>query len=159
MPKIIFSLIRSIISYEGHCVKSVQIWSFFWSIFSCINSEYRKIRARKNSVSGHFSRSGINFEWLDGPIRSYTNHSWTNTHTRIFSFLYWPSIYFSRKIRLPIRKFVHHCIQTVITKSYVFLILIWKSILFTSIWTFNLKIRKSHSKSCKKSYNRFRLGE
>ena len=33
-----------------HCVKSVQIRSFFWS-------EYRKIRSRKNSVFAHFSRS------------------------------------------------------------------------------------------------------
>ena len=28
------------------CVKSVQIQSYFWSIFSCIQSEYRKIRTR-----------------------------------------------------------------------------------------------------------------
>ena len=45
-----------------HCVKSVQIRSFFWSVFSCIRTEYgeilcRKIRSRKNSVFGHFSRS------------------------------------------------------------------------------------------------------
>ena len=40
-----------------HCVKSVQIRSFFWSVFSCIRTEYRKIRTRKNSVLGHFSRS------------------------------------------------------------------------------------------------------
>ena len=48
-----------------HCVKSVQIQSFFWSVFSCIwweygdllQSEYRKIRTRKNSVFGHFPRS------------------------------------------------------------------------------------------------------
>ena len=33
-----------------HCVKSDQIRSFFWS-------EYMKIRTRKNSVFGHFSRS------------------------------------------------------------------------------------------------------
>ena len=33
-----------------HCVKSVQIRSYFWSIFSCI-------RTRNNSVFGHFSRS------------------------------------------------------------------------------------------------------
>ena len=39
---------------KSHCVKSVQIWSFFWSIFSCIWTEYRKI---KNSVFGDFSRS------------------------------------------------------------------------------------------------------
>ena len=36
--------------YKLHCVKSVQIQSFFWS-------EYRKIRNRKNFVFGHFSRS------------------------------------------------------------------------------------------------------
>ena len=23
-----------------HCVKSVQIWSYFWSVFSCIRTEY-----------------------------------------------------------------------------------------------------------------------
>ena len=53
-----------------HCVKSVQIQIFFWSAFSCIRteygdffvnlriqSEYRKIRTRKKSVCGHFSRS------------------------------------------------------------------------------------------------------
>ena len=28
----------------AHCVKSVQIRSFFWSAFSCIQSEYRKIK-------------------------------------------------------------------------------------------------------------------
>ena len=28
--------------------------SFFWSVFSCIRTEYRKIRSRKNSVLGHF---------------------------------------------------------------------------------------------------------
>ena len=53
-----------------HCVKSIQIWSFFWSIFSRIRTEYgeirsispysvriREIRTSKNSVFGHFSRS------------------------------------------------------------------------------------------------------
>ena len=34
----------------NHCVKSVQIPSFFWSAFSCI-------RTRKNSVFGDFSSS------------------------------------------------------------------------------------------------------
>ena len=38
-----------------HCVKSVQIRSYLWSAFSCIQSEYRKIRTRNNSVFGHFS--------------------------------------------------------------------------------------------------------
>ena len=35
----------------------VQIRSFFWSVFSCIQSEYKKIRTRKTSIFGHFSRS------------------------------------------------------------------------------------------------------
>ena len=37
-----------------HCVKSVQIRSFFWSVFSCIRTEYRKIQTRKNPVFAHF---------------------------------------------------------------------------------------------------------
>ena len=40
-----------------HCVKNVQIRSSFWSLFSCIQSEYRKRRTRNNSVFGHFSSS------------------------------------------------------------------------------------------------------
>ena len=39
-----------------HCVKSVQIRSYFWSVFSCIRTEYSKIRTRNNSVFGQFSR-------------------------------------------------------------------------------------------------------
>ena len=42
---------------HSHCVKSVQIQSFFRSVFSCIRTEYKKIRTRKNSVLGHFLRS------------------------------------------------------------------------------------------------------
>ena len=41
---------------DYHCVKSVQMRSFFWSAFSCIWTEYRKIRTIKNSVFGHFSQ-------------------------------------------------------------------------------------------------------
>ena len=40
-----------------HSVKSIQMQSFFWSAFSWIQSEYRKIWNRKNSIFGHFSRS------------------------------------------------------------------------------------------------------
>ena len=43
--------------HTSHCVKSVLIRSYFWSVFSCIQSEYRKIRTRNNSIFGHFSRS------------------------------------------------------------------------------------------------------
>ena len=28
-----------------HCVKSVQIRSFFWSVFSCIRAEYGDLRS------------------------------------------------------------------------------------------------------------------
>ena len=35
-----------ILSYQ-HCVKRVQIRNFFWSVFFCIRTEYRKIRTRK----------------------------------------------------------------------------------------------------------------
>ena len=53
----------------SHCMKSVQIRSYLWSVFSCIwteygellrksriQSEYKKIRTRMNFVFGHFSR-------------------------------------------------------------------------------------------------------
>ena len=40
----------------NHCEKSVQIRSYFWSVVSCIRTEYRKIRNRNKSVFGHFSR-------------------------------------------------------------------------------------------------------
>ena len=42
---------------ENQYVKIVQILRFFWSVFPCIQSEYRKIRTIKNSIFGHFSRS------------------------------------------------------------------------------------------------------
>ena len=55
---------------ESSTARSAQMRSFFWSVFSCIWTEYRdlwnkcpysiryrKIRARKKSVFGHFSHS------------------------------------------------------------------------------------------------------
>ena len=42
-----------------HCVKNVQIQSFFWSVFS-------RTRTRKNSVFGHFSHSmycSVHLKW------------------------------------------------------------------------------------------------
>ena len=51
---------------KKHCVKTKNIRSFFWSVFSSIwteyvnlriKSEYREIRTIKNPVFGHFSRS------------------------------------------------------------------------------------------------------
>ena len=58
-----------------HCVKSIQIQSFFWSVFSRIRPEcgeifcispysvrMRKNTDQKNSVFGHVSCSDVNFE-------------------------------------------------------------------------------------------------
>ena len=63
-------LLNLLIPWSLHCVKSVQIRSYFWSLFSCIwteygyllrksaiKSEYRKIRIRNNSLFGQFSCS------------------------------------------------------------------------------------------------------
>ena len=57
-----------------HRVKSIQIRSFFWSVISCIQteygdllhkflnqSEYRKIWIRKDSVFGHFAQCYFQF--------------------------------------------------------------------------------------------------
>ena len=45
-----------------HCVKIVQIRSYFWSVSSCIRTQYRKIRTRNNSVLGQFSRRQMFFK-------------------------------------------------------------------------------------------------
>ena len=52
-------LIMPLVVTLKHSVKSVQIRSFFWAVFSCIRTEYRKIQTTKNSIFGHFSRSEI----------------------------------------------------------------------------------------------------
>ena len=62
----------------NHCVKSVQIRSYFWSIFSCIRIEYRKIRTRNNSVFGHFSRSEYH-NWIN-PFQCKVAFNTETTH-------------------------------------------------------------------------------
>ena len=42
---------------QYHSVKSVHIPGYFWSVCSCIRTEYRKRRTRHNSVFAYFSRS------------------------------------------------------------------------------------------------------
>ena len=51
-----------------HCVKSVLIRSSFWSVFSRIQSECRKIRTRKNYVFEHCSRSDLVFHYYGHTI-------------------------------------------------------------------------------------------
>ena len=54
---------------EMHCVKSVRIRSYFWSVFCCIQSELRKTWIRNNSVFGHFLRSDDIFEEREVVVR------------------------------------------------------------------------------------------
>ena len=63
-------------SYGCHRVKSVRTRIYFWSVFSCIRTENRKIQTRNNSVFGHFSRSE-SFFWLvyfNDPIGNIVNN-------------------------------------------------------------------------------------
>ena len=46
---------------KQHWRKNVQIQSYFWSVFSCIWTGYRKIRTRKNSVFSHFPRNNKHY--------------------------------------------------------------------------------------------------
>ena len=48
-----------------HCVKNAQMQSYFWPVFSCIQSEYSEIRTRNNSIFRHFSRS----VWKESKIK------------------------------------------------------------------------------------------
>ena len=58
--------VRAFFLLKLHCGKSVQIRIFFWSVFFCIQSEYRKIQTGKNSIFRHFSHSvsGLSFATL-----------------------------------------------------------------------------------------------
>ena len=53
----------SLVMKSDHCVKNVQIRNFIWSVFSRIQSKYGKIRTKKYSAFGHFSRIGHLCEW------------------------------------------------------------------------------------------------
>ena len=74
-----------------NCVKSVQIQSFFWSVFSRIQAKYGKIRTRKNSIFGHFlcsdikllSRLRLNFSHLtehEFALHESTSHYLLHCH-------------------------------------------------------------------------------
>ena len=66
---------------DVHCVIKCPKTEFFWSVVSCIRTEYRKIQTRNNSVFGHFSCSGVyslQNQWEDsskqGNYRSRSSH-------------------------------------------------------------------------------------
>ena len=89
------------ISLDIHCVKSVQIWSFY-GVNLCIQSEYRKIWTRENSVFGHFSRSDPeethfqNFRSCDHLIWS-TQYDWKHS-IKIFLKNLWKCVSFPKQL-------------------------------------------------------------
>ena len=57
-----------------HCVKSVQIRSFFWSVFSCIRTEYRKYYFTQWCNQEHGKNWAISYSFLGSNLyRSKTN--------------------------------------------------------------------------------------
>ena len=42
-PDVLAQYLSLMFPIDGHCVKSVQIWSYFWSVFSSIRSEYENL--------------------------------------------------------------------------------------------------------------------
>ena len=48
---------KGLVSYIFALREKCPKWGFSCSVFSCIQSEYRKIRITKNSVFGYFSRT------------------------------------------------------------------------------------------------------
>ena len=50
-------------------MKSLQIRSFFWSVFSSIRTEYGKVRTRRNSTFGPFSHSiKLKIKFFNGSV-------------------------------------------------------------------------------------------
>ena len=76
------------VRWMQHYVESVEIRSYFWLIFSCTRSEYRKIRTRNNSVFGHFPRSS-KFASYHEPN---CNSSAIAAEAFCFSFLLWKKV-------------------------------------------------------------------
>ena len=63
------SFMNHTISLITHCVKSVQIRRFFWSVVS-------RIRTRQNSISGHFSCSDFSSKSQNKARKSETGRIW-----------------------------------------------------------------------------------
>ena len=55
-------------------MKNVQIKSYFWSVFSCIQSKYRKIWTRNNTVFLQFLCS-VSLQWFKGWFWPWTQKS------------------------------------------------------------------------------------
>ena len=67
---------------KRHCLKSIQIRNYFWSVFSCIRDRIWRF-TRNNSVFRHFSRSErnqnkhyINWSQTEVSICHFSNVKW-----------------------------------------------------------------------------------
>ena len=49
-----YANVRTTLLQVLRCTKSVQVRSFFWSVFSCFRSEHRKIWTRRNPYLDNF---------------------------------------------------------------------------------------------------------
>ena len=72
------------VNRRQHCTKSVQIRSFFWSVFSRIQSECGKIRTRKNSYLDSFhavrlSQMFLKQASLKTPVKEFICGKFTKT--------------------------------------------------------------------------------
>ena len=68
---------RETISMKKFACLIVTLWSFFWSVFSRIQSKYGKIRTSKNSITGHFPHRGLP---KHTPCWRYTHMQPTGNH-------------------------------------------------------------------------------
>ena len=51
---------------EEHCVKSVQVRSFFWSVFCCIRTEYGDLRSKSSysvRIQEHRDQKKFRIQW------------------------------------------------------------------------------------------------
>ena len=120
--KEVFFFVIKIVQYcewKLHCMKSVQIRSYFWSVFSCIQSKYRKIQTRNNSVFGHFSRSA----WLIKNIIGGNIYlSLTKRQTKHFQHCGWNRVLWIRVKKSHWKVIYKHRCSTVLlffTQSYI----------------------------------------
>ena len=103
-------LLWNFFTWKIHCVKSVQIRSFFWSVFSCIQSEYRKIPTRKSSSFGLFSHSDINNIVLVSSLFSF----FANFRTGIDLIKLTKIMTYSKLFRTLIWRLLCYCITSIL---------------------------------------------
>ena len=68
------------------------IRSSFWSLFSCIQTEYRKKRTRNNSVFRHLSRSDNIKKHITSKQINHNQHCETSKQILLLLWLFRPSV-------------------------------------------------------------------